>query len=325
MDIPQYSDVEAAAKRIAGKAVRTPLLNHPVLDERTKMRVFIKPENLQRTGSFKFRGAYNAISTMSQEARDNGVYAISSGNHAQGVACAAKLFGCSATILMPSDAPKIKIARTRSHGATVVEFDREKDDRDVIARKFGEESGMTFVHPYDNPKVVAGQGTVGREIAQDLEKLEVEPDRAIVCTGGGGLTSGVALALSHHFPKTRIHCSEPEGFDDYRRSLEAGELKRNAKTAGSVCDSIITTMPGKIGFEINRKLLHSGLVVSDQEALDAVRFAFEELKLVAEPGGAVALASLLKFCSQWEGETAVITISGGNIDPDILQRALTTN
>lgn len=320
--IPTYNDIVSAAQTIKGEAVRTPLMRCDALDEATGCKVFVKPENLQRTGSFKFRGAYNAISKLSDEERGRGILASSSGNHAQGVGEAAKLFGCDATIIMPADAPVMKVERTKAKGAKVIFFDREKEDREAILAKLTKETGCVIIHPYENAMVIAGQGTTGLEIAEDMNELGIEPDRVIACTGGGGLTAGMALALNHHYPEAKIHSAEPKGFEDYKRSLESGGIETNNQTSGSVCDAVLTPNPGSIGFAINKNLLHSGLVVTDEEALLAVKFAFEELKLVVEPGGAVALAAALKHCKEWSGATIAIVLSGGNVDPDVFAKAV---
>lgn len=321
-ETPDYRSICDASERLKGHSTRTSLMQNQELNRRTGANVFVKPECLQRTGSFKFRGAYNAISQIDKTERKSGVVACSSGNHAQGVAEAAALFGCPATIVMPEDAPRIKIERTRRSGADVVLYDRVSGDRDTIAANVIEERGGTFVHPFENPDVIAGQGTVGLEAALDLKELGITPDRLLVCTGGGGLTAGVSLAMHHHFPNITIHSTEPEGFDDYRRSLLSGKREENERLGGSVCDAIITPSPGEIGFSINRDLLSEGLVFTDQDALKAVKFAFEELKLVVEPGGAAALAALLNAGEKWRGETIVVVISGGNIDTAVLERAL---
>lgn len=320
--VPTYEDILSAAQTIEGEAVRTPLMRCDALDAATGCKVFVKPENLQRTGSFKFRGAFNAISKLTEEDRAKGVLANSSGNHAQGVGMASRLFGCSSTIVMPADAPVMKVERTKALGAKVVHFDRASEDREAVLAKIEQQSGGVVVHPYNNAMVIAGQGTVGLEIAEDIIASGLQLDRMIACTGGGGLTSGIALSINQHFPNAKIHSVEPVGFDDYKRSLESGKLERNATTAGSICDAIIAPMPGTIGFEINKKLLHSGLVVTDEEALAAIKFAYDELKLVVEPGGAVALAAVLKHGKEWAGETIAIVLSGGNIDPDVFVRAI---
>lgn len=322
--IPIYDDILSAAETIKGEAVRTPLLRCDALDEATGCKVFVKPENLQRTGSFKFRGAYNAISKLSHEERARGILANSSGNHAQGVGDASRMFGCASTIIMPADAPAMKVARTKAYGAKVIHFDRATEDREAVLARVEKETGSTIVHPYNNAMVIAGQGTVGLEIAEDIKALGLELDRITVCTGGGGLTAGIALSINANFPDAKVHCVEPVNFDDYKRSIESGQLERNAATAGSICDAIIAPSPGKIGFEVNKKLLHSGLVVTDDEALAAIKFAYEELKMVVEPGGAVALAGVLKHGKAWSGETVALVLSGGNIDPDLFVKAIST-
>ena len=320
--IPTYDDILSAAETIKGEAVRTPLLRCDALDDATGCKVFVKPENLQRTGSFKFRGAYNAISKLSDEERARGVLANSSGNHAQGVGDASRMFGCASTIIMPADAPVMKVERTKAYGASVIHFDRANEDREAVLARVKNETGSVIVHPYNNAMVIAGQGTVGLEIAEDIKALGLQLDRLTVCTGGGGLTAGVALSISEHFPEAKVHSVEPANFDDYKRSIESGKLERNATTAGSLCDAIIAPSPGTIGFEINKQLLHSGLVVTDEEALAAIKFAYEELKMVVEPGGAVALAGVLKHGKEWAGETVALVLSGGNVDPEVFIRAI---
>jgi threonine dehydratase len=315
-EIPNYADIISAADVIANHAVRTPLMRNDILDEITGARVFVKPECLQRTGSFKFRGAYNAISRLSEDDLATGIVASSSGNHAQGVAKAASLFGAKSTIVMPSDAPTLKVDRTRASGAFVVFYDRETEDREACVADVLAKSGGVFIHPYEHFHVISGQGTVGLEVCQDIQEQGMSLDRVLVCTGGGGLTAGVALAVHEHFPNANLHSVEPQGFDDYQRSLKSGQLEKNDKSSGSVCDAILTPSPGKASFAINKNLLSDGVVVSDEEALAAVRFAFKELKLVVEPGGAVALAGLLQAGKSWSGETVALTISGGNVDPD---------
>lgn len=330
MKIPTLDDLKQAQVRLQDMAVRTPLVPAYVLSERLNAEVFLKPENLQRTGSFKFRGAYNAVSLLTESERGRGVLATSSGNHAQGIAEAARLLGVAATIVMPSDAPDVKIARTRASGADIILFDRATDDREEIARHEVEKTGATYIHPYNNANVIAGQGTVGLEIVEDLKMQNLEPDSILVCTGGGGLTAGVALACGSAFPQGRIFATEPDGFDDYGRSLNSGEIERNVRTSGSVCDAILTPSPGDIGFEINRKYLAGGLAVSDREALQAVRFCFEQHRMIVEPGGAVALAALLSgkleaHSGNLKDQTIVVMLSGGNIDDTVLRQALATD
>jgi len=320
--IPDYSDILSAAETIRSEAVRTPLVSNDALDAATGCKVFVKPENLQRTGSFKFRGAYNAISKLSEQERSRGVLASSSGNHAQGIGEAARLYKCAAKIIMPSDAPAMKVERTKATGAEVIFYDRSSEDRDALLGRLKEETGGTVIHPFNHPMVIAGQGTVGLEISEDIKSKGYVPDRVIVCTGGGGLMSGTALAIHEHFPQAKLHCVEPVGFDDYKRSLESGSLQSNAQTSGSICDAIISPRPGAIGFSINQRLLTSGFLVTDDEALSAMRFAYQELKMVVEPGGAVALAAVIRHGHEWAGETVAIVLSGGNVDPDIFIRAI---
>jgi threonine dehydratase len=322
-DIPTYADVVAAAKRIAGPAVRTPLVYSPILSERLDARVFLKAETLQRTGSFKFRGAYNTVKALGAEAA-GGIVACSSGNHAQGVAEAARLAGLAATIVMPSDAPAVKRARTEASGARIVLYDRSSQDRDAVAAEVLAAAGGAMIHPYNDPRVIAGQGTAGLEIADDLEAAGVEPDVVLTPCSGGGLTAGLALALTERFPGVAIHAVEPEGFDDYARSLAAGRPVRNDRLAGSVCDALLSPEPGPIGFAINRERLAGAVSVSDEEALRAVGFAYEALRLIVEPGGAVALAALLEGRVEVAGRNAVVVLSGGNVGDDVLAKAVAT-
>lgn len=321
-DAVSFEDIEAAAERIDGQAVKTPVLQHPLLNERSGATVLLKPENLQRSGSFKFRGAFNRLNMIPAEARSRGVVACSSGNHAQGVAASAQLLGMPATIVMPEDAPRIKLERTRAYGATVVTYDRDTESRDEIAADLCRKSGATFVHPYNDPGVIAGQGTVGLELAAQAGALGLPLDDVIACTGGGGLSSGIALALAQASPATRFHTAEPALFDDYKRSLESGTIQTNTRKSGSVCDALLTEAPGALSFSILSRLAGEAVTVSDEEALAAVAFAFTELKLVVEPGGAVALAALLSGKLPLEGKTVGVVLTGGNIDPQMLMTAL---
>jgi threonine dehydratase len=320
--LPTIADVEAAAARIKGVAIRTPLLNFPVLDERLGARVYLKAETLQRTGSFKFRGAYNKISSIPADKKKGGVVAYSSGNHAQGVAHAATLCGVPAVIVMPQDAPKAKRERTKAFGAEVVLYDRDREDRAAIARKIAEERGAVLVPPFDDPLIVAGQGTAGREICEDLAALGVKPDMAVIGASGGGLMAGISLALKARVPDIAIYAAEPEGFDDTIRSFKSGQRERNAKMSGTICDALMTETPGVVTFEINRKLVGQGVVASDAEVGRAVAFAFRELKLVVEPGGAIGLAALLAGKLDVKGKVVVGVLSGGNIDADMFDRLI---
>ena len=322
---PIYQDVINAARRIKGHAIKTPLLTSHILDEMCGARVYLKAENLQRTGSFKFRGAMNSVTAyLEQEAElaKRGVIACSSGNHAQGIAEAARLLNVPATIIMPFDAPKIKVERTRRSGATVLFYDRAKEDRDEVTNAKAEELGAVLIHPYNNPYVMAGQGTCALEAVGFFEENDIELDRVFACTGGGGLSAGIALVMQERFSKAQFHTVEPEGFDDYSRSLESGERLTNATTVGSICDAIITPTPGELSFSILKGYAAEGLVISDEEALRAVAFAFNELKVVVEPGGAAALAALLSNKIDIQGETVLVTLSGGNIDPEMMRKAL---
>lgn len=322
MDLPTIDDVYQARQRIAPQTNATPLIRSNILDEKLQARVFLKPECFQRTGSFKFRGAFNAISLLGREAIKCGVIACSSGNHAQGLAEAGRVLGVAVTIVMPDDAPAIKRARTERSGAKIITYDRRTGDRDAITDEIARQSGAILVHPFNNPHVIAGQGTAGLEIVDELNAMSVTPDLVLVPTGGGGLLAGTTLAIRNSFIDAVIHPVEPEGFDDYRRSLIEGTVVSNVKTSGSVCDAIITPTAGDVGFAICKDVLGEGLVVSDEQALAATAFAWSELKCVVEPGAAVALAALLSGKVVTEGKNIVVVLSGGNIDPAILQRAL---
>jgi threonine dehydratase len=312
--LPTTADVDAAALRLKGVAVRTPLLRTPVLDAAAGRRVFLKPETLQRTGSFKFRGAYNRIVQIPAADRPAGVVACSSGNHAQGVAAAARLLGMPAVIVMPHDAPALKRARTLALGAQVVGYDRVTEDRDAIAAAIAAERGATLVPPYDDPGVIAGQGTVGLEIMEDLAALDLVPDVVAANTSGGGLVAGIALAVKPRAPGARVVACEPAGFDDHGRSFASGIRERNVAAAGSFCDALLAPMPGRITFEITRPMVGHAAAATDAEVARAIAFAFRELKLVVEPGGAVALAALLEGRLGAPGDVVAVVLSGGNVD-----------
>jgi len=314
--------IEAARQRMNGEAIRTPLMSSPFLDEIAARKVLIKPECLQRTGSFKFRGGWSAVSALEPEVRKRGVIAFSSGNHAQGVALAASLHGVPAVIIMPRDAPKIKIENTKAYGAEVVLYDRANEDRDAIGATLSEERGLTLIRPYDEPLVIAGQGTVGLEIAEQAQEAGIEKAEVLVCCGGGGLTSGVALALEARAPGLKVRTAEPEHFDDVARSLASGKIERNAALSGSICDAIITPQPGNITFPILKRLCGAGIAVTEEEALRAMVLAFQRLKIVVEPGGAVALAAALFHGDELETDTVIAVASGGNVDSAIMADAL---
>jgi threonine dehydratase len=313
--------IEAARARLDGHARRTPLLSSPFLDELAGRKIFVKPECLQHTGSFKFRGAWSAVSALAPDVRARGVIAFSSGNHAQGVALAAKLHGIPSVIVMPADAPRLKIENTRAYGAEVVLYDRINEDRDEIGARLSRERNLTLIKPFDEPMVIAGQGTTGLEIAEQAGELGIGTADVLVPVSGGGLLSGIALALEAKAPDFTVHPCEPEGFDDMTRSLATGGIERNPALSGSICDAILAPQPGEITFPIIRRLSGPGLVVSDEEALRAMALAFNRLKIVVEPGGAVALAAAL-FHGETLGETVIAVCSGGNVDPELFRTAL---
>ncbi|GAB6053345.1 threonine/serine dehydratase [Magnetospira thiophila] len=324
-ELPGYQDVIAAAHRLRGHAVETPLLENPLLNEQLGGRLLIKAEPLQRTGSFKFRGAYNCLCRLDQDTRDWGVVAYSSGNHAQGVAYAARLLGIHATIVMPADAPALKIEATKAYGAEVVLYDRFEQSREEIADRLVEEKGATLVRPFDDPRVIAGQGTVGLEIASQIDELGLAPDRVAVPCSGGGLVAGCALALSELYPECSLFAVEPEGHEDTLHSLASGHIRTNPPGVRSFCDALLVERPGDLTFGINRCLLAGGLAVSDKETAEAMVTAFHHFKLVLEPGGAVALAAVLSGKLHMEGTTTVVVCSGGNVDPELFQQVLAEN
>ncbi|MEY8829786.1 threonine/serine dehydratase [Sedimentitalea sp. XS_ASV28] len=314
--------IRDAEMRLRGHARRTPLLSSPFLDEIAGKRVLVKAECLQHTGSFKFRGGWSAVSALPPETRARGVIAFSSGNHAQGVALAAKRHDTPAVIIMPSDAPRMKIDNTRALGAEVVLYDRASEDRDAIGARIASERGLTLIKPFDEPQVIAGQGTTGLEIAEQATEQGIGDADVLICCGGGGLTSGIALALADRAPGLRPRPVEPDGFDDVTRSLASGRIERNDRMSGSRCDAILTPEPGQITFPILRRLCGPGLVVSDDEALRAVALAFSRLKIVVEPGGAVALAAALFHADEIEGDTVIAVATGGNVDAGVFREAL---
>jgi len=314
--------IEAAAARLVGHVRRTPLLSSPFLDRLAGRRVLVKPECLQHTGSFKARGGWAAISALDAAARRAGVIAYSSGNHAQGVARAAAALGAPAVIVMPSDAPRLKIENTRALGAEVVLYDRARDSREEIGDQLAADRGLTLIKPYDEPEVIAGQGTCGLEIAEQAAAAGVTEADVLVCCGGGGLTAGIALALEARAPGLRARPCEPEGFDDTARSLAAGRVLGNDRLTGSICDAIMTPEPGQLTFPILRKLCGPGIVASDEDCLRAMAQAFLRLKIVLEPGGAVALAAALFQPDAVAGDTVIVVATGGNTDAATYTAAL---
>jgi threonine dehydratase len=319
---PRFADIEDASRRISAIVPETPLLESELLNTRLGGRVLIKAECLQRTGSFKFRGAWNRLSLIPETCRGNGVVAYSSGNHAQGVAASARLLGIPATIIMPKDAPEVKKRSTRAYGATVIEYDRHNENREQIGMDYAGRTGATLVKPYDDPMVIAGQGSVGLEVSSQLAGLGLMPDQLICPCGGGGLISGISIALHENFPQCRIFCAEPEYFDDTARSLEAGHRVSNVPGRSSICDAIVTPEPGELTFPINLAHLAGGLTASDEEVLQAMRTAFSYFRIVLEPGGAVALAVALSGRIALEDRCTVVVCSGGNVDAGQFRKCL---
>jgi len=317
-------DIEAAAERIRGRAVRTPLIEAHAASEATGARVLVKAEILQRTGSFKFRGAMSRLSLLSADERKRGVVAFSSGNHAQAVACAARDIGTSAVIVMPADAPKLKIENTKGYGAEVVLYDRQKEDRVAIGKKLATDRGLTLVPPFDDYAVMAGQGTIGLELDEDAKAMGMTLDAVLVCCSGGGLSAGIGTALKALSPETKLYTVEPATYDDMARSLRAGERLANGPAPLSLCDALMVDKPGELTFPILQRLKATGLTITDDEALRAMAHAFAQLKLVAEPGGAAALAALLSGKLDARGKTVAVILSGGNVDAATFKRALAT-
>jgi len=315
--VTNIGDIEAAAARLSGVSVRTPLLSNHELDQVAGGTVLMKPECLQVTGSFKIRGAYNFLSQLTKEQAMRGVVAWSSGNHAQGVAAAGGMLGIPTAIVMPEDAPKAKLSNTKKLGGEVITYDRHTGDREAIARGVAAERGVEVVPSYDHVNIIAGQGTVGLEIAEQSIEMDLPADQVLICCGGGGLTAGSAIALKARLPEVSVHTVEPQDFDDTAQSLELGERVCVDASARSICDALQAHTPGKLTFEINRRLLGPGLTVSDDEVRDAMRFAFRNLKLVIEPGGAVALAAVLAGKIDTNGKTTAIVLSGGNVDTEL--------
>jgi threonine dehydratase len=320
--LPTYDDVRRAADRIRGQAVLTPLIEAPLLNEALGGRLLVKCEMLQKTGSFKFRGAYNRIAMIPDDRRKAGVVAFSSGNHAQGVAAAARLLGVPACLVMPSDAPAMKIENTRAFGGEVILYDRFRDSREEIGAKLSRERGSTLVKPYDDPGIIAGQGTIGLELVEQAKALGAVPDAVLTACSGGGLVTGVALGLSRDLPATDVYSVEPAGLDDMARSLATGTLQKNAPDARTICDALMAPTPGDITFAVAKARLKGGLAVTDAEVKQAMAAAFRHFKIVVEPGGAVTLAAVLSGKLPIKGRTVIVVASGGNVEPQLFCAAL---
>jgi threonine dehydratase len=320
--LPTFADVQAAARRLDGIAIRTPLLENARVNAKLGGRLFIKAECLQRTGSFKIRGAYNFLASMSEADRKKGAVGWSSGNHAQGLAEAGRLLGVKTTIVMPADAPALKVANTRASGAEVVLYDRVKESREEIGLGIAAKTGATVVPPYDHVWILTGQGTAGLELAEQAKALGVTLDAVAAPCSGGGLSTGTALGVKGIMPNATVHAGEPAGFDDLARSLASGKKEKNAKLSGSICDALLAPEPGDVTFPLAQKLLGPGLVVTDDEVLDAMEVAFREFKIVVEPGGAVALAAALTGKLPVKGRNVAVICSGGNVDHATFIRAL---
>ena len=322
MILPSIADIEAARRRCGTRLRHTPLLRSAVLDRAVGGTVLLKAENLQHTGSFKLRGAMNTVLALAEAKHQGGVVAFSSGNHAQAVSYAAAAAGMPATIFMPADAPAIKTRMTRSWGAEVVPFDRLRDDREALARAEAERTGAAIIPPYERLEVIAGQGTAGLEVAEDLAAQGITPDAVLVPVSGGGFLAGVTLALQARFPSVRSYAVEPEGRDDMRRSLLSGQRETNGPGGSTLCDGLLSQSQGALTFAVNKERVSGGVVVTDEAILRAMAFAFLHLKLVLEPSGAVGLAALLSGAFEGHGRTSVVMLSGGNVDPEVFGRAL---
>lgn len=324
LNAPSFDDVKSAAEKISGFAVKTPLLRCDDLSEKLSAEIYVKPECLQKVGAFKFRGAFNRLSRLSDDEKKRGVVAFSSGNHAQGVALSAKLLGIDATIVMPEDSPKMKLENTRGYGAKVITYDRENESREEIADQVSRETGAIVVPSFEDFYIISGQGTVALEVMEQAKEKDIKFDTYLSPIGGGGLISGCSLAVKELSPGTEIYGVEPEDFNDVQRSLESGKIEKNVKNSGSICDAILTPCPGPMTFDIMSRNLSGVLTISDQEALVAVKYAWEKMKLVAEPGASAGLAALLAGKIDVTGKTVCLILSGGNIDEETFAEALRT-
>ena len=322
MDVLSALEIDKAYERVKSLILKTPLVYNETINNITKARVFFKLENLQRTGSFKLRGATNKISQLSSEEKNKGVVAYSSGNHAQAVAYASSIYDINSTIIMPKNAPLIKIKNTKKYGADVIFYDEVKESREKIAFEIASKENKTLIKPYDDLDIIAGQGTVGKEIAEDLQEKNIEPDIYLCCCGGGGLIAGSSTYLKHTFPNINNFAVEPEEFNDTQVSLKNNSFMVNKKSAKSICDALLASQPGKITFPINKKILTGGFSVSDYEVKKTIIQLSENIKIIAEPGGAVAAAALLNNKIEIKHKTIVVMISGGNIDSNLYSRII---
>lgn len=320
--LPTLADIEDAAARLSGLAVYTPLIESPALNDICGGRLLIKAEMLQRTGSFKFRGAYNRISRLDEAEREPGIIAYSSGNHGQAVAAVGNMLGISTTVVMPADAPRLKLDATRSHGAEVITYDRATETREDVTAGIMAKSGATLIPPFDDPLIIAGQGTVGLEIADQAAEMDAMPDAVLVPCSGGGLIAGTATAIATRHPETEIYAVEPEAFDDTARSLASGRREAVEPGGVSFCDALLVPRPGRITFAINAERLAGAITVADDAVAAAMATAFRHLKLVVEPGGAVALAAVLTGRFDCRGKTVAVVCSGGNVDAETFGAAL---
>ncbi len=316
--VPTYQDVADAVARLDGHAVKTPLLRSDMLDKLAGKRLWFKAECLQKKNAFKYRGAFNRLSAMSEAERARGVVAFSSGNHAQGVSCAAKELGMDAIIVMPTDAPEVKVAGVLADGATIVTYDRLTENREDMAAQIAARDGRILVPSYDDPYVIAGQGTIGVELA------EADPafDAMITCLGGGGMCAGISLALAELSPQTHIYGAEPTAYNDHQQSLRAGKRVKLTDTPPTLCDAIMTPMPGELTWAINGSSLSDVFTVTDAECLNAMKLAHAHLGVVLEPGGAAAIAAALGGNLPDDVKTVAVILSGGNVDPSVWERAI---
>ena len=309
-----YKNIDKAYNRISSQVLLTPLISSEYINNLLNAKVYFKLENLQWTGSFKLRGALNKISQLNIDQKQKGLVAYSSGNHAQAVAYASKLNGINAKIIMPEDAPKIKIDNTIKYGAEVILYNKINENREVIGKKIAKDEDRTLIKPYDDFDIIAGQGTSGKEIADELTNLNIIPDIYLCCCGGGGLIAGTSTYLKFRFPRIKCYSVEPDYFDDTKISLKQDKIKKIEKNFTSICDALLAIQPGDITFEINRRILEEGLSVNDEEVKNTIIFLAENLKIIVEPGGAVAATALLKNKVETADKIIVVMISGGNID-----------